>query len=147
MELAIVLGWTESDATDVLQCLGAIPQTDPYGLDEDFNPVEFAVSDEGIEYINDKLSIVNSKFNTYFEWVLNREDFVLVWRYEFKKNIGDPNDEPSGIFYANTKVERPIWLELSQYDLPCKPQLIIVYDATSYYHQYLYDHDSKLSPQ
>jgi hypothetical protein len=139
MDLSIVLGWDDTDAYDILLALKVIPAQNPSNGDE-YNPHEFVVSDAGIRYVQNELDLINQRFGTTLQWRMYPDDnFVLVWRDELFKMIGDPVDTPVQKFYINHKKDVKWRTISSSFDLPSTPILIAVVDASSYYHTYIYD--------
>ena len=142
MEVHVFLGWDGEDAINVLKVLKVIPDRNPNVSEpqDDFDPIEFCVSDTGIKYIQNELDMINQRFGTQFEWrMYEDESFVLVWRNELAKSIGDPNDPPIERFFIDHHKGSTLHELARHFEIPCNPVLMIVTDASEFYHTYLYD--------
>jgi hypothetical protein len=139
MEVHAFLGWDGEDAMGVLKALKVVPESDPLQVDVDFDPTEFSVSDAGIKYIQNELDMINRRFGTYLEWrMYEDESFVLVWRNELAKSIGDPNDPPIQRFFVDHHKGSTLHELAKHFDIPCNPVVMIVTDASEFYHNYIY---------
>jgi hypothetical protein len=141
MELHILLGWDDEDAFLILQDLKIVPDQDPSNKNQDdFDPREFVVSDNGIRYIQTELDGINQRFGTRLEWRMYPDDnFVLVWEDQLIKSIGDPNDHPVEKFYIDHHYKSTCWRELvNHYDPSRSPSVITIIDSSEFYHKYIY---------
>jgi hypothetical protein len=136
MDVTIVIGWDEIVAIDVLSKLRVID------TEEDTDVQEFVCSDEGIEHINIALEKLNNSRETMLKWVRYPGDhFVLVWRVELQKTIGDASDAPTGKFYINTSLGDRLARLQNEFDFKEDPYSICLIDAENYYQYHVYDHD------
>jgi len=145
MDVIVVVGWDEIQAVEILSKLGCIPKETETG--DGVDAAEYACSDDGISGINLALRTINYNCGTELKWVIYPgEHFVLVWRTEFEKTIGEPFDAPNNKYYLDTEFEGLKLTRLkTDYKGITNPYTIMILDATSFYHHHIYDNpDEKM---
>ena len=144
MDAFVIVGWDDIEAFNTLRALCVVPDQNPITVGkpgDEFDPMEFCVSDAGIRYIQNELDIINQRFGTRLEWrVYPGENFVLVWRDELQRQVGDPNDLPVGKFYIDHHLG-PNWNETADKFGLTEPVVIVILDSTEYYNKYVYSDD------
>jgi hypothetical protein len=139
MDVRVVLGWDEATAVKILNTFALIPDDDTIE-DTDL----YMTSDAGIAIINQNLERLNEKFGTVMHWTVYHDShYILRWRDEFAKTVGDPQEPPTGKYYLDASVgELAINKLKNEFGDFSEPYMILVLDASEYYNHHVYDASS-----
>lgn len=143
MDILVLVGWDEEVAIPVLVSLNTLPAIEE-PEDSDQDPMEkireYVCSDIGISHINDRLEQLNLSRDITLKWAKYSGDhFVLVWKTELQKSIGDPTEPPTQKFYLGPTASSKLENLKKEFDIKEDPYMILISDASEYYHYHIYD--------
>lgn len=140
-DIRVVKGWHISEIEDVATKLNLIV----ISYRDNTKTPDLMTSEDGCNYINDRLRLINNHYSTNLSWTLYPTGYILQCDCLFQQTIGDPDDQPIETFILDMERGTTAIQKLVKDFNIAPPKMFLIKDASDLYYDYGFEGDSDLS--